>query len=75
MPTDRAFTLAEKKLKQIETILFLEEYDAVLSTVGTLTKSFDMKFEDWKTAVNTYQKNDKGFKITDAKVLALRTPK
>lgn len=72
MPADRAFGILEKKLRKIDTILVPSEYDAVVSSVGTLhCAGSTVIVQDWQTAAGNIIRTKKDFKITDAKVIGL----
>lgn len=72
MPADRAFGILEKKLRQKDTILLPSDYDAVVSSVGTLhCVGSTVIVQDWQTATGDIIRTKKDFKITEAKVIGL----
>lgn len=72
MPADRAFGLLEKKLRKKEKIILPTEYDCIVSSIGNLhIVGQNVVVADWNSSVGRILRTEKGFKITDAKVIGL----
>ncbi len=71
MPADRAFGQVERKIKPLETVYTPEEYDEIVKSVGNLfIVNSDVQIKDHKTEASSVLKADKGFLISDSKVLS-----
>lgn len=75
MPADRTFGQVEKRIRRMETTVQPDEYDQVLSDVGTLRiVDKTVMVQRWKDCAQKVLKCHKGFNITDAKLLSLVDP-
>ncbi|RUS71034.1 hypothetical protein EGW08_021205 [Elysia chlorotica] len=74
LPADRVFGRIEKDLRQMDTILTPEDYHTFLQKHGTSNLyQRDWQAYDFKTAIASHVKQQRSFKISEAKVLEIKS--
>ncbi|XP_065210142.1 uncharacterized protein LOC135847321 [Planococcus citri] len=72
MPADRSFGLIEQGMKKLDTIINPEEYDSIIRNKGNLVivGTDDVPIKDYQTATSKILKTNKGFLISEVKVIS-----